>query len=101
VVLEDVQTLNEWAIASKIDISKISYVLPLVLNNYTVLDSGGALGKVGPLLITKNKEQNENINDQIVAIPGRNTTAHLLFSFAFRMRSKNILCVSIISKNGY
>jgi 1,4-dihydroxy-6-naphthoate synthase len=46
VALEDVQTLNEWAIASKIDVSKISYgVLPLVLNNYTVLDSGGALGK--------------------------------------------------------
>jgi len=85
VVLEDVQTLNEWAIASKIDISKISYgVLPLVLNNYTVLDSGGALGKgVGPLLITRNNSQNENINSQTVAIPGRNTTAHLLFSFAY------------------
>src|SRR6476619_3592387 len=64
VALEDVQTLNEWAIAGKIDISKISYgVLPLVLNDYTVLDSGGALGKgVGPLLITKSKEPDENIN---------------------------------------
>jgi len=85
VALEDVQTLNEWAIANKIDISKISYgVLPLVLNNYTVLDSGGALGKgVGPLLVTKTKENVENINSKTVAIPGRNTTAHLLFSFAF------------------
>ncbi len=85
VALEDVQTLNEWAIGNKIDISKISYgVLPLVLNNYTVLDSGGALGKgVGPLLITKNKKEDEDISEQTVAIPGRNTTAHLLFSFAF------------------
>ena len=85
VALEDVQTLNEWAIAGKIDISKISYgVLPLVLNDYTVLDSGGALGKgVGPLLITKSKEPEENINGKTIAIPGRNTTAHLLFSYAF------------------
>src|SRR5882724_11791762 len=54
VVLEDVQTLNKWAIDDTLDLSKISYgVLPLVLNNYIVLSSGGALGKgVGPLLIT-------------------------------------------------
>jgi len=53
--LEDVQTLNEAAIASKFHISKISYgVLPLVQNNYTLLQSGGALGKgVGPLLVSK------------------------------------------------
>ena len=55
VVLEDVQTLNEWAIQGSLDVSKISYgVLPLVLENYIVLNSGGALGKgVGPLLISK------------------------------------------------
>ena len=55
VVLEDVQTLNNWAIEGNLDISKISYgVLPLVLENYIVLDSGSALGKgVGPLLVSK------------------------------------------------
>ncbi|HCL06498.1 MAG TPA: 1,4-dihydroxy-6-naphthoate synthase, partial [Chitinophagaceae bacterium] len=55
VVLEDVQTLNQWAIDGKLDITKISYgVLPLALNQYKVLNSGGALGNgVGPLLITK------------------------------------------------
>ena len=32
VVLEDVQTLNEWALQGKLDITKISYgVLPLVV----------------------------------------------------------------------
>ncbi len=32
VVLEDVQTLNQWALEGKLDITKISYgVLPLVL----------------------------------------------------------------------
>lgn len=86
VVLEDVQTLNQWAIEGKLDISKISYgVLPLVLQQYTVLNSGGALGKgVGPLLIKKNPAISiESINSAKIAIPGINTTAHLLFSMAF------------------
>ena len=86
-VLEDVQTLNMWAIEGKLDISKISYgVLPLVMQNYTLLNSGGALGKgVGPLLVSKQAVNNLEaaIEDMTVAIPGVNTTAHLLFSFAF------------------
>lgn len=86
VVMEDVQTLNLWAIEGKLDISKISYgVLPLVLPQYTVLNSGGALGKgVGPLLITKDQSMTaESVNNATIAIPGINTTAHLLFSMAF------------------
>lgn len=86
VVLEDVQTLNQWAIEGKLDISKISYgVLPLTLQQYRVLNSGGALGKgVGPLLITKDPAISaENVQHARIAIPGINTTAHLLFSMAF------------------
>lgn len=86
VVLEDVQTLNQWAIEGKLDISKISYgVLPLVLQQYKVLNSGGALGKgVGPLLITKHQTLTlEEVKNAKIAIPGINTTAHLLFSMAF------------------
>jgi Predicted periplasmic solute-binding protein len=46
VVLEDVQTLNQWAKAGKLDISKISYgVTPKITDTYVVLNSGGALGK--------------------------------------------------------
>lgn len=89
VILEDVQTLNRWAIEGKLDISKISYgVLPLLLAEYKMLHSGGALGKgVGPLLIAASQVDIDaaafNINDYTVAIPGENTTAHMLFSLAF------------------
>lgn len=98
VQLEDVQTLNEWALNGELDFSKISYgVLPLLIDQYTVLESGGALGKgVGPLLIT-NKITAETaktpkttdhkpqtaIEDMRIAIPGINTTAHMLFSLAY------------------
>ena len=85
-VLEDIQTLNEWALEGRLDITKISYgVLPLVLKNYLLLNSGGALGKgVGPLLISKYEIENfGDVNSMHVAIPGANTTAHMLFSLAF------------------
>ena len=62
VVLEDVQTLNSWALEGKLDITKLSYgVLPLVLKNYIVLNSGSALGKgVGPLLISNKEQETRN-----------------------------------------
>lgn len=85
VFLEDVQTLNQWAMQGKLDISKISYgVLPLVLHQYRLLEAGGALGKgVGPLLISKQPQPLSAVNTATIAIPGQQTTAHLLFSLAF------------------
>jgi 1,4-dihydroxy-6-naphthoate synthase len=84
-VLEDVQTLNRWALEGKLDITKLSYgVLPLVLEHYKVLNSGSALGRgVGPLLISHTAGNTNNLNEQPIAIPGENTTAHLLFSLAY------------------
>ncbi len=85
VLLEDVQTLNQWAIEGKLDITKLSYgVLPLVLHKYLVLNTGSALGTgVGPLLITNYEVGITNVEDYLIAIPGENTTAHLLFSMAY------------------
>jgi 1,4-dihydroxy-6-naphthoate synthase len=85
VILEDVQTLNRWAMEKKLDVTKISYgVWPLLQKNYTLLDSGGALGKgVGPLLISKNNIVLKDIDKLSIAIPGEQTTANLLFSMAF------------------
>lgn len=93
-VLEDVQTLNNWAIEAKLDITKLSYgVLPLVLGNYVLLDSGGALGKgVGPLLITGSDPDTVKVEEEWIAIPGQNTTAHLLFSLKYP-RAKNKIFV--------
>lgn len=85
VVLEDVQTLNEMATAGELDITKISYgSLPLVLDKYIVLSSGSALGKgVGPLLIAPFDIPAPAISQCVIAIPGRYTTAHVLFSLAY------------------
>jgi 1,4-dihydroxy-6-naphthoate synthase len=84
-VLEDVQTLNEWALEGRLDVSKISYgVLPRVADRYALLDAGGALGMgVGPLLVARPGVERFDPARMTVAIPGRDTTAHLLFSLAF------------------
>ncbi|HEY4107486.1 1,4-dihydroxy-6-naphthoate synthase [Puia sp.] len=95
--LEDVETLNQWAMQGRLDISKISYgVLPLVLPQYELLDAGGALGKgVGPLLISRRPIPLTAINDCRIAIPGQRTTAHLLFSLAFpEARKKEFMVFS-------
>lgn len=84
-ILEDVETLNKWAFEGKLDFSKISYgALPKALEHYIVLASGGALGNgVGPLLISKEPIEIDDIKEYTIAIPGENTTANLLFSKAF------------------
>jgi len=85
VQLEDVQTLNELAINSRMDVLKISYAtLPLVLDKYIALRSGGALGKgVGPLLISKVPIPEAVVKQCVVAVPGQHTTANVLFSIAY------------------
>jgi 5,8-dihydroxy-2-naphthoate synthase len=87
VVLEDVETLNEWALQGKLDITKLSFpAFFQALDKYVLLSGGSALGKgVGPLLISKNKAGNTKyeIDEKSIAIPGINTTANLLLGFAF------------------
>ena len=86
-VLEDVETLNQWTLQSKLDITKLSF--PAFFQstaNYILLGSGSALGKgVGPLLITRKAALPtiDEITNSSIALPGRNTTANLLFSFAY------------------
>ena len=83
--LEDVETLNNLAKKEALDFTKISYgVLPLIVKKYKVMNSGSALGKgVGPLLISQKPIDFNEVEKYTIAIPGENTTAHLLFSLAF------------------
>jgi 1,4-dihydroxy-6-naphthoate synthase len=84
-VLEDVETLNRWANAGKLDITKLSYNAFLhTVDKYALLNSGSALGKgVGPLLVTNKSINPDELGDKRIAIPGFNTTANLLLSLAF------------------
>ena len=93
-VLEDVETLNQWALQGKLDITKLSFpAFFQSLDNYVLLSAGSALGKrVGPILLSKYETENGKyeITDQLIAIPGVNTTANLLLSFALPAATNKI-----------
>lgn len=79
--LEDVETLNSWALDGKLDITKLSFhALGHVLGEYCVLSAGSALGRgCGPLLVARPGFKQSDLSRARIAIPGRLTTASLLF----------------------
>ncbi len=78
--LEDVETLNKWALAEQLDISKVSFhAYGLLRQHYQLLPSGAALGRgCGPLFITGTQPKPADPTHWRIAIPGRYTTAALL-----------------------
>jgi len=78
--LEDVETLNQLALAGTLDLTKISYhALGHLRDRYALLRSGGALGRgCGPLIVARPGTRIEDLRTGTVAIPGKLTTAWLL-----------------------
>lgn len=78
--LEDVETLNHWAMAVKLDVTKLSFhALGHVLGDYVMLDSGAALGRgCGPLLVASSSGPARPGKEWRIGIPGEYTTAALL-----------------------
>jgi 1,4-dihydroxy-6-naphthoate synthase len=83
--LNDVEDLNQKALEGILDITKLSYHAWLhVSDKYQLLTAGSALGRgCGPLLISKKQFHLADIHQLKIAIPGKYTTANLLFSIAF------------------
>lgn len=91
VTFDDVESLNQKAFGGVLDVAKLSYhAFAYVADTYALLDSGSALGfGVGPLLICR--EDPEKLHRELsvantplrVGIPGKYTTANLLFGLAF------------------
>lgn len=83
--LADIEELNKRAFASQVDITKISYhAYAYAAKNYIILNSGSALGfGNGPLVISKRLMHGSEIENARIAIPGKYTTANLLFSIAW------------------
>lgn len=83
--MADVEELNAKAFLEEPDVTKMSFHAFLHLaEKYILLDAGAALGfGTGPLLISKEKYKFEDITNLNVAIPGKYTTANLLFLLAF------------------
>jgi len=92
IFLGDVEELNKMAFNTELDITKLSYhAYAHLWKKYAILNSGSALGRNnGPILISKRKIYPDEVNDIKIAIPGRNTTANLLFTIAYPKANNKI-----------
>nr|WSZ96653.1 1,4-dihydroxy-6-naphthoate synthase [Streptomyces sp. NBC_00857] len=79
VTFADIDITNGMAERGEFDVLKVSYaVLPWVLDEYTLLPCGGALGRsCGPLVLSK--EPGADLTGKTVAVPSERSTAYLLF----------------------
>jgi 1,4-dihydroxy-6-naphthoate synthase len=98
VALADVERLNEAASARLPDICKVSVAAAAgALDEYRILRAGGALGRgVGPILVACQGTRLEDLHGQRVAIPGRRTTANLIFGLLCRERGIKPALVELV-----
>src|SRR4051795_12822968 len=90
-VLNDIQTLNEWALEGRLETTAISlHAYPYVQDRYSVLPHGASMGSgYGPIVVAREELTPEQLKSVEIAVPGRMTTAFLVLrlylgDFSFR-----------------
>jgi 1,4-dihydroxy-6-naphthoate synthase len=90
-VLRDIQTLNEWALEGRLEVTAISlHTYPLVQERYVLLPHGASMGSgYGPIVVAPEPLTREQLRGVEIAVPGRMTTAFLVLrmvlgDFAYR-----------------
>lgn len=98
IALADVEQLNRTAQAGGADLCKVSVAAAAsVLGEYRVLRAGGALGRgVGPILVGAPDLRFEDLHGLRVAIPGRRTTAALLFGMLCKAKGVEPQVVELV-----
>lgn len=86
VTLADVEELNAKAASGAFDVVKVSVAAAAgILDDYVLLRAGGAMGYgAGPILVAGAPGGLADLHGGRVAIPGRMTTANLLFGLCCR-----------------
>lgn len=90
-VLRDIQTLNEWALEGRLEVTALSlHAYPFVQDTYVLLPHGASMGAgYGPIVVAREPLPLERLADVEIAVPGRMTTAFLVLRMAigdFRYR---------------
>jgi 1,4-dihydroxy-6-naphthoate synthase len=79
-VLRDIQTLNEWALEGRLEVTAISlHTYPFVQSNYVILPHGASMGSgYGPVVVAREGLSRAELRETEIAVPGRMTTAFLV-----------------------
>ena len=83
-VLEDIQTLNEWALEARLEVTAISlHAYPFVQGKYALLPHGASIGSgYGPVVVSREELSLDELRDTEIVIPGTMTTAFLALRLA-------------------
>jgi 1,4-dihydroxy-6-naphthoate synthase len=78
-VIEDIETLNRRAMSAELDVTAISiHAYAYVLDQYALLTSGASMGdNYGPLVISREPVNLDQLRLATIAVPGLMTTAYL------------------------
>ena len=78
-VAEDIESLNQRAVNGELEVTAISvHAYAYVANHYALMPCGASIGdKYGPLVVSKEPMQREDLAGKRIAIPGEMTTAYL------------------------
>jgi 1,4-dihydroxy-6-naphthoate synthase len=78
-VLKDIQTLNEWALEGRLEVTAISlHAYPHVQDKYVLLPHGASMGSgYGPIVVAREELDEDALREIEIAVPGRMTTAFL------------------------
>jgi 5,8-dihydroxy-2-naphthoate synthase len=79
-VLRDIQTLNEWALEGRLEVTAISlHAYPFVQDRYVLLPHGASMGSgYGPVVVARRSMTKEELRDVEIVVPGKMTTAFLV-----------------------
>jgi 1,4-dihydroxy-6-naphthoate synthase len=83
-VLQDIQTLNEWALQAKLEVTAISlHAYPFVQDRYSLLPHGASIGHgYGPVVVAREPLTLDQLRELEIVVPGRTTTAFLTLRLA-------------------
>nr|WP_320133615.1 MqnA/MqnD/SBP family protein [uncultured Holophaga sp.] len=78
-VRKDIETLNAEALEGRYDVTAISFgAYPELMGGYELLTAGSSIQEgTGPLLVTHQPMSPEQLDNTVVAIPGKRTSAYL------------------------
>jgi len=79
-VLEDIETLNRRSREAELEVTAVSFATYiLIADRYRMMDPGASMGKgYGPILVARQPIPLAELEQRVVAIPGKHTTAALL-----------------------
>jgi 1,4-dihydroxy-6-naphthoate synthase len=83
-VIEDIQTLNEWSLEGRLEVTAVSLATyPLVQDRYLLLPHGGSMGSgYGPIVVAREKLSLDDLRTTEILVPGKLTTAFLVLKMA-------------------